>query len=82
MDYRDTCAGCGRDLYNAREIGSSGIYNPGGPDFELCMACFDAEEAIELETGTNFQPDLLQRYYARFGSNRPKLYSVVKGEEV
>lgn len=79
--YRDTCAGCGADLYSAEEIGSSGVYNPSGPDFELCMGCYWAEEAL-LETDTNFQPSLLDRYYATFGEKRPKLFDVMKNEYV
>ncbi len=80
-DYSDTCAGCGTSLYNATELGTSGIYNPGGPDFELCMACYWAEEEL-INDGSNFHPDLLAAYYATFGEKRPKLLNVLTGELV
>lgn len=70
------CANCGRSLSNATEIGSSSLYDPNGEDFELCMACWDAQELL-IENNTNFQPDLLARYYATFGAARPKLYDVI-----
>lgn len=72
------CAGCGADLSRAREMRSSGIYNPDGPDLGLCMPCGKAEETLIEEDGTNFQPKLLDRYYATFKSKRPKLYDVLK----
>lgn len=79
--YEGTCAGCGASLVNAREIGTSSIYNPNGPDFELCMSCYWAEESL-TENETNFQPTLLDRYYATFGEKRPKLYDVLKDQYV
>jgi len=78
--YHGTCAGCGASLLGARELGSSGLYNPGGPDFELCMGCFQVEEDVTVDG--NFQPDMLARYYQTFGETRPKLLDVLTGEYV
>jgi hypothetical protein len=82
MDCADICAGCGCSLRCAKETGSTSIYDPGGPDFELCMPCWDHQEALIEETGTNVQPVLLDRYYATFGERRPKLYDALKNETV
>ena len=78
-DIADIGAGCGCDISHAREVGITSLYDPDGPDFMLCMPCYDAQEAI-LENDTNVQPEMLARYYATFGLERPKLYDVIKGE--
>lgn len=44
---KDNCAGCNCSLYNAREDGVSGIYNPGPKSFRLCVECWENEEAIQ-----------------------------------
>ena len=80
-NYSDTCAGCGADLYNAKELGTSALYNPNGADFDLCMACYWSEDDLINESG-NFHPDLLAKYYATFGEKRPKLLNVLTGEMV
>lgn len=82
LRHEDICAGCGADLSRAKELGSSGIYDPNGPDFELCMPCWNAEEVLIDADGTNFQPALLDRYYATFGAKRPKLLDVLRNEWV
>ena len=79
---QNICAGCGASLSHAKELGSSSIFNPNGPDFELCMSCWDAEEALIETDGTNCQPKLLDKYYATFGCKRPKLYDVLKDDWV
>lgn len=82
MSYRDKCAGCGCNLSYAKEMGTSGIFNPDGPDFELCMPCWHEEERLVDTEGTNFQPDRLSQYYATFGETRPGIYSVLEGKYV
>jgi hypothetical protein len=80
--YRDICVGCGCNLTHATELGESGIYNPDGPGFDLCMPCWNDEERLVDESGTNFQPDKLSQYYATFGETRPGIYSVIDGKYV
>jgi len=57
----DLCANCGRSLRTATEIGTSGLYFPGGFAIDLCIDCYFAEESL-IDDGTNDHPLRLAHY--------------------
>lgn len=57
----DICANCGRSLFNATEMGTSGIYFPNGHDIDLCIKCWHEEDALIDEEG-NDHPERLAHY--------------------
>lgn len=71
------CGNCGLNLKHAVCVGESGLYNP-GVHIDLCEPCF-LEEDVLITEGTNFHPEVLDKYYATYGLKRPKLYSVMAG---
>jgi len=66
MSENKYCAKCSESLFNRdgsiRPTGESGIYNPNGPSILLCEYCFDAEDDLIEQKGTNDLPDVLARY--------------------
>lgn len=55
------CANCGCDLTFARERAVSSLYSP-DRQFDLCVPCMDAEEALIVEVGTNDIPERVAAY--------------------
>lgn len=62
MKQANNCANCNCDLTFAKEDGISGLYNPGPNSFRLCVDCWEAEEAVIDEDGTNIVPSMVERY--------------------
>lgn len=63
----DICGNCGRSIRDAREVGTSGLYFPGGYDIDLCINCYWTEEMLIDETGTNSHPGRLVHYLEMLG---------------
>lgn len=61
----DFCANCGCSLTGAKELGSSSLYFPNGYDIELCVPCWNEEEALIETSGTNNHPERLANYLHR-----------------
>lgn len=61
------CANCARNIERAPEIGVSSLYFPDGFDIELCMACWNAEEALIETSGRNDHPERLSNYLLTIG---------------
>lgn len=55
------CANCRKDLSTVDCTGESGIYSPNRP-FELCEPCWNDEDKMIDETGTNDHPELIEKY--------------------
>ena len=56
------CASCGIYMTNAREEGLSSLYST--RVYILCVPCFEAEDALIKEKGTNNIPEEIRRYEA------------------
>lgn len=56
------CASCCCLLAGLQCTGYSGIYNPSGPEIELCEPCFFTEDEKIEAAGTNNLPEELARY--------------------
>ena len=55
------CAGCGMRLYRDSPMGESSIFSP-HREYLLCEPCFDVEDALVENEGTNVLPDVLNFY--------------------
>lgn len=56
------CASCCCPLAGLQCTGYSGIYNPSGPEIELCEPCFFREDELIEAYGTNDLPGVLEKY--------------------
>lgn len=55
------CVGCGMQLFRGSTYGESSIYQS-RPRHILCESCFEVEEALIDNEGTNNLPDVLKFY--------------------
>ena len=71
---QEYCANCStflsvtiRSIYGTAD---SMLYNPKGPDIELCMHCSEEEEKLVEITGHNEHPEVVKQYLTNMRNNR------------